>query len=297
MNNTLTVNDNQLMIKEYDNKRVVTMWDIAKVHGVLTQNIRDNFRNNQRYLIEGEDYYLLDKRDEFVHDLIVKDQLKKNAVSRAKDIPLFTETGYLMMVKPMTDELSWKVQRQLVNCYFKIKEVVKDSTEEQQIKSELQSLVDVNKTIELISGIYDSMRISYEDKLKVINSLLQSAGLNVPEIYIPIPIDKSNYISIKEVAERVGVYDRFSRANIEAVAAVMDTIKLDNNEFKATMQLDKENRESYKMTFSPLIVARVCQWLKDNEYPQFLERELQNGDIRRILVVYRDKDFHIHKAN
>ena len=39
-----------------------------------------------------------------------------------KGITVLTESGYLMIVKTFTDDLSWKVQRQLVNTYFKVKE-------------------------------------------------------------------------------------------------------------------------------------------------------------------------------
>lgn len=34
---------------------------------------------------------------------------------------LLTESGYLMIVKTFTDDLSWKVQRELVNTYFRAK--------------------------------------------------------------------------------------------------------------------------------------------------------------------------------
>lgn len=52
--------------------------------------------------------------------------MAKNHI-RNVDIPnrgvtLFTEAGYLMLVKPFNDDLSWKVQRRLVNAYFKAKE-------------------------------------------------------------------------------------------------------------------------------------------------------------------------------
>ena len=38
------------------------------------------------------------------------------------DITFITESGYLMLVKSFTDELSWNVQRMLVNSYFNYKE-------------------------------------------------------------------------------------------------------------------------------------------------------------------------------
>lgn len=39
---------------------------------------------------------------------------------------LLTESGHLMLVKTFTDDLSWEVQRQLVNSYFKVKELKQD---------------------------------------------------------------------------------------------------------------------------------------------------------------------------
>ena len=36
------------------------------------------------------------------------------------DVTLITESGYYMLVKSFTDDLSWDVQRQLVNSYFKV---------------------------------------------------------------------------------------------------------------------------------------------------------------------------------
>jgi hypothetical protein len=38
-------------------------------------------------------------------------------------LTIFTESGYLLLVKTFTDDLSWQVQRQLVNSYFKLKEL------------------------------------------------------------------------------------------------------------------------------------------------------------------------------
>ena len=294
MTNTLIVNDQELMIKEYEAQRVVHMWDIARLHGVPTKNIRTNFENNRKYLVEGEDYFLVEKTEEFADNLIVSKDISKKALGPAKNIPVFTESGYLMMVKPMTDEISWQVQRQLVNCYFKVKEVVREA-EEKEVKPEIKSLADVNKTIELLTGMYDRMMVSNEDKLNTVKTLLETAGLQLPYVEIPNVVDKSNYISIRELAKKIGIYDRYSRPNIEAVAAVMDIIKLDNDEFKATMSLDTDNNDTYKMVFSPALVKKVSQWLSERDYPQFLERELNNGDIKRILVVYRDKDFHVHK--
>lgn len=42
-----------------------------------------------------------------------------------RGITLITESGYLMLVKSLQNYLAWKVQRELVNNYFRIKEYYK----------------------------------------------------------------------------------------------------------------------------------------------------------------------------
>lgn len=293
MQNTLQVNDQQLMIKEYNGQRVVHMWDIARLHGVDVKNIRNNFDRNKKYLLDGEDYFLISKDDEFARILSTSKDVSRKALGPTKNIPLFAESGYLMMTKPMTDEISWKVQRKLVNCYFKIKEVIQ-KPQIQEIQPQPKSLAEVNKTIELISNLYDKMKVSNEDKVKTVSALLETAGVNLPAIDIPQKIDKTNFITIREVAERAGIYDRWSRPNIEALAIVIDELRLDFSEYKASMYLDKNNKEIYLMTFSPNLVKRISNWLYKRNYPTFLERQLNNGDIKRIMIVYKDKDFTIH---
>ena len=41
-----------------------------------------------------------------------------------KGITLLTESGYLMIVKSLNGDIAWKVQRQLVNSYFKVKQEI-----------------------------------------------------------------------------------------------------------------------------------------------------------------------------
>ena len=47
----------------------------------------------------------------------------KSAGNPNLEVVLLTESGYLMAVKTFKDELSWSVQRRLVNTYFKAREV------------------------------------------------------------------------------------------------------------------------------------------------------------------------------
>lgn len=108
MQNAITVNNQQLSIKEYQGKRVVTFKDIDMVHKRPEGTAKRNFNSNKTHLIEGEDYYKLQKYE-----------IRTFGINSPRGGIVVTESGYLMLVKSFTDDLAWTVQRQLVNTYFK----------------------------------------------------------------------------------------------------------------------------------------------------------------------------------
>lgn len=112
------VGNHTLPIKEYNNVRVVTFKDIDTVHERPDGTASRNFRKNREHFVENEDYFII----ELTADEIRRQfQVGKNA---GRTAILITESGYLMLVKSFTDDLAWKVQRELVNTYFRVKDVV-----------------------------------------------------------------------------------------------------------------------------------------------------------------------------
>lgn len=179
---SIQVNEQHLNIKEHDGQRVVTMWDIAKLHGTNVRNIRMNFKNNQKHLVEGEDYFLLDKVSDFAVNLIYNNDVSKQAINRVKDIPAFTEAGYLLMTKPMTGEISWKVQRQLINCYFKVKEQVLERNQVVKKEAPQYMLDELNKTLEIMTAMYRDIKASTEDTFAMSSSLFEKVGIELPAL-------------------------------------------------------------------------------------------------------------------
>lgn len=118
MNELITINNTQVEVKEYEGLRVVTAWDIAKVHDREVREINQNFNYIKEKLILNEDYFLISKNEISESKILIQDFIPNNV----KEIPLFTESGYLMLVKTFTDDLSWDIQRQLVKTYFRFKE-------------------------------------------------------------------------------------------------------------------------------------------------------------------------------
>lgn len=108
MNELFTINQAAISIKEYSGKRVVTFKDIDTVHQRPEGTARRNFNSNKAHFVEGEDFYK-----------IQPNEIRTVGITSPNGGIVVTESGYYMLVKSFTDELSWDVQRQLVNGYFR----------------------------------------------------------------------------------------------------------------------------------------------------------------------------------
>lgn len=119
-------------IKIWNNQRVVTFKDIDEVHQRPSGTAKTAFNRNRKRFIKGVDYFIVTRSDfqKYVKDTLEIQKSTKRTLENEnfENIPnrgltVLTETGYLMVVKPFTDDLSWNVQRRLVNCYFRGREL------------------------------------------------------------------------------------------------------------------------------------------------------------------------------
>lgn len=118
---TLNINNTLFPVVEYQGQRVVTFSMIDNVHQRVSGTANSNYKANKARFMEHEDTYLIDfsKKEEF-HLFGI-------------DIPtrglrVFTEQGYMILVKSFNDDLAWQVQRQLVNSYFRAKQSQQPTT-------------------------------------------------------------------------------------------------------------------------------------------------------------------------
>ena len=116
MSDIITVENTEMQIREYNGERVVTFKDIDTIHQRVKGTARNAFNRNRRHFIKGVDYITLKPDEQENIDYVRLTYIPQ------KGITLLTESGYLMVVKAFTDDLSWQVQRQLANTYFKAKE-------------------------------------------------------------------------------------------------------------------------------------------------------------------------------
>ena len=115
------IGNKEIVKNEFKEQRILTIWDIAKLHEREPREVTQNFKYVKDKMILGEDYFLFTKDKLSESEILIQEFIPNNV----KEIPIFTESGYLMLVKSFTDNLSWKIQRMLINTYFKIKEIKK----------------------------------------------------------------------------------------------------------------------------------------------------------------------------
>ena len=144
MNEIIKINNRDVVVKEYKGKRVVTFKDIDMVHERPDGTAGRNFRENRNRFIEDEDYFVLNQPDE-----IRLFGFERPQGGTPKEIILLTEQGYLMVVKSLKDDLAWKVQRELVNTYFKVKNMFDD------MSTELKAIIVVDQRVTKIETRID----------------------------------------------------------------------------------------------------------------------------------------------
>lgn len=127
MEQLVHIQNTDLSVKEYNGQRVVTFKDIDTVHGRPDGTASRNFRANREHFIENEDFYRISP------DEIRRTSLFEVPDKATTDYVLLTEQGYLMLVKSFTDDLAWTVQRQLVNSYFRVRQLASDLSPQMQM--------------------------------------------------------------------------------------------------------------------------------------------------------------------
>jgi hypothetical protein len=119
-NDLITIEGTALAVREYNGQRVVTFKDIDTVHQRPSGTARNTFNRNKSRFEVGKHYFMLQLETENSNVRLTD---IRNIVVPSRGITVLTERGYLMLVKAFTDDLSWKVQDELISGYFKAKEL------------------------------------------------------------------------------------------------------------------------------------------------------------------------------
>ena len=115
----LEINGVKIERKEWKGEKVLLADDISKIHKKETKRVNEQFKRNSERFEKEKDFFEL-TRQEYVKSMKATLEILG---PNTKNVFLFTERGYLKLVKTFTDDFSWKVQDILIDEYFNMKKL------------------------------------------------------------------------------------------------------------------------------------------------------------------------------
>ncbi len=101
---------------EHDGQRVVTLAQVDDLHGRPKGTARNAFKRHKHRMTDGRHFY------------------RQPRTPDVRPVPagaaLLTERGYLLLAKAFNDDVSWRVQEDLVEGYFRAREVARSIPED-----------------------------------------------------------------------------------------------------------------------------------------------------------------------
>lgn len=111
-----------------ENCRVTFDKTIADIHNVTPSEIRKSINRllKKGRLIENIDYIQLVNSlpVEVINNLLLNIGVRKQDISKAKEIFVMSERGYSKIIKAMDDDTSWDVMDKFIDEYFTMREVI-----------------------------------------------------------------------------------------------------------------------------------------------------------------------------
>lgn len=165
MNELIHIGNADISVKEYNGQRVVAFKDIDTVHSRPDGTARATFNRNKERFVVGQDYFVCETYE--AKELF--------GISAPNGIALMTEQGYLMLVKPFSDDLSWEVQRQLVNGYFKARKLAEDLSPQMKLLYGLcDQLVQAEREAKEAKQIADSAKETAQKAVKTTENIKEA---------------------------------------------------------------------------------------------------------------------------
>ncbi|KUT48177.1 hypothetical protein AWE99_18525 [Escherichia coli] len=191
--NIVTINNKQLPAVEYHGQRVVTLAMIDEVHQRPEGTASAAYLRNKERFVEGIDTYLI----EYSENNVLR---PFNVDVPFRGLRVFTETGYLMLTKPFNDDLAWKVQRELVNSYFRTRAPL---TEIEMIAAMAADAVRQQKRLNHV-----------EDQLETVTEAVET---------IKRGNMRAGYVGYRQVVAKSGMTDAKCRNLVNAYSLPTDT--------------------------------------------------------------------------
>lgn len=113
MRNAITVHNNRMPLVEFQGQRVVTFAMVDEAHQRPDGTAAATFRRHRHRFTEKQHFF------ELTGDVLHRQTFPGLFPAHTRKGIVITEMGYLLLVKPFHDDLSWVIQEELVNAYFR----------------------------------------------------------------------------------------------------------------------------------------------------------------------------------
>ena len=267
MNDVVKIQNQEVMIKEYKGQRVVTFKDIDSVHERAEGTARRNFNANKKHLVEGEDFFVRNSYE----------AKEEYGITAPNGLTLLAESGYLMLVKSFTDDLAWKVQRQLVKSYFTVKKIKEDKP------SHKEKLPSVNQMVKNIKGALHDAGV---DSKYIAAEVVRIYSDNGYPVNVPLISDVPVLWDCTTMAKELGILSESGRPHDKAMSAIIQKLDIFAEEIVRTAY-SRNGHDGVTVQYKDSVLQKAKEWLKDNAYPTIIEYRLSNGNINRCKVVYQ----------
>lgn len=266
----VAVGNSEVAVKEFKGQRVVTFKDIDTVHERPEGTARKRFNDNKKHFVLGEDYFVRNT-----------DEAKKEfCITAPNGLVLMTEQGYLMLAKSLTDDLSWKVQRQLVSSYFK-----KEAAPQKEMKR--PPLSSVNMMVKNIREAYKDAKIEPIYIAAEMQHIYKDSGYSLTA---PLLTDKETMPKLydcTEMAKELGIYSSKDKPHNQAVSVIIKKLHISDSEI-VTTAFSRNGHEDVTVQYKPSVMEDARLWLAENNYPNKIPYTDSKGNPKTCTVVYKE---------
>jgi hypothetical protein len=170
------------------NKRAMLVKEIAEIHNQPLGEINRRINENRKHFIDGKD--ILDIRANGFEPLGRKLGYSKQSFNQSTNIYVLSERGYSKLLKIMDDDLAWEKYDQLVDGYFQMRQVIKESPEAlesaKRIRAEAMLLNAKTRAFKTVKAVKDNAQLSDVAAelygLSTLENLLDSKLGHAPEV-------------------------------------------------------------------------------------------------------------------
>lgn len=181
-----------------EGKKAMLAKDVALIHGQPVGNINRIVNNNRKWFEDGVDVIdLLNASDAFRNFAKEQGLITSN---RVQNIYLFSERGYSMLVKFMSDEKATQIYKQLLNNYFNMRVAIKENNPS-LVTQERLAIMKNNSATRRANMLYKIAMATDSNSSK--QQLLARAAKEITG-EMTIPIMKEKEYSATDIAKKLG---------------------------------------------------------------------------------------------